>query len=135
MLEEIIIAALIVAVAYLLFKNKMWQVRFEQRLMEWQESKEKEIREDAISRSARSLSGKTLEKMVPFLDRFPYDPHDVRWLGDPIDLVIFDGKSSGKTDQIVFCEVKSGDSHLTESQKGVKEAIESKKVKWAEFRV
>ena len=135
MLLEALLLILSFLVIYFWFKNKMWQVKFEQRIKDWAEKREKTIREDAISRSARSLSGKSLEKLVPFLERFPYDPHDVRWLGDPIDLVIFDGKSEDKVKQVVFCEVKSGESRLTDVQKEVKDAIEKKRVKWDEFRV
>ncbi|MDI6798763.1 MAG: Holliday junction resolvase-like protein [Candidatus Aenigmarchaeota archaeon] len=138
MFLEFIIILLFVAIVYLLFKNREWKIKFEQRIKEWKEIEEEKIREDAIIRSARALSGKTLEKLVPFLKAFPYDPHDIRWLGDPIDLVIFDGYSSAQgkgLNQIVFCEVKSGNSRLTAIQNRIKELVERKKVKWEEFRV
>ncbi len=131
----ILIVGLFVSVIYLWFKNREWNIKFEQKIKEWLEKEEKSIREDAIARSARTLSGKTLEKLVPFLERFPYDAHDIRWLGDPIDLVIFDGQSKDKLEQIVFCEVKSGESKLTKIQNRIKELVERKKVKWEEFRI
>lgn len=131
----ILIAVLFVAVIYLWFKNREWNIRFEQKIKEWLEKEEERIRKDAIERSARTLSGKTLEKLVPFLERFPYDAHDIRWLGDPIDLVIFDGQSKDELEQIVFCEVKSGESKLTKGQNKIKELVERKKVKWEEFRI
>jgi predicted Holliday junction resolvase-like endonuclease len=134
-LEIPIIAALFVIVIYLWFKNREWRIRFEQKLLEWKRKEEETIRRDAIERSARTLSGKTLEKLVPFLDDFPYDAHDIRWLGDPIDLVIFDGQSSGNLNQIVFCEVKSGESKLTKAQNKIKELVLKKKVKWEEFKI
>jgi len=131
----ILILVLIVSIVYLLIKNLQWKFKFEQRIKEWTEQEERRIREDAITRSARTLSGKTLERFVPFLDKFPYNPHDVRWLGDPIDLVIFDGYSSnGNPEQVVFCEVKSGESKLSKIQNKIKELIEHKKVKWFEFK-
>ena len=130
-----LLVVLLVAVIYLLIKNLQWRFQFESRIKEWIEAEEKKIREDAILRSSRVLSGKTLEKFIPFLERFPYNPHDVRWLGDPIDLVIFDGYSSnGEIKQIVFCEVKSGKSKLSKNQNKIKDIIESKKVKWLEFK-
>jgi len=123
-------------IAYLLYKNLEWRFKFERRVKEWIEAEEKRIREDAIARSARTVSGKTLEKLVPFLDKFSYDAHDIRWLGDPIDFVIFDGYSSqGYPREIVFCEVKSGKSSLSKSQSKIKELVEGKKVRWYEFRV
>lgn len=134
-LLEALVAILFFSVIYLIFKNLQWKFKFEKRVDEFLKSKEESIRRDAIERSARTLSGKTLEKLVPFLETFPYDPHDIRWLGDPIDLVVFDGYSAEKPDKIVFCEVKSGESKLTAGQKKIKELIEGKKVKWEEFRV
>ena len=131
----ILIAVLFVTVVYLWFKNREWNIRFDQKIKEWLEKEEQRIREDAIARSARTLSGKTLEKLVPFLENFPYDAHDIRWLGDPIDLVIFDGYSSDKPDKIVFCEVKSGEGKLTKGQSKIKQLVENKKVEWKEFKI
>ncbi|MBI2583912.1 MAG: Holliday junction resolvase [Candidatus Aenigmarchaeota archaeon] len=119
---------------YFWFQNRLLQRSFEQRVKEFLEKEEVRIRTDAAARSGRVLSGKTLEKLVPFLDKFPYDPHDVRWIGDPVDLVIFDGNSAGKINKIVFCEVKSGSSHLTKNQNEIKKAVLDKKVGWSEFR-
>jgi predicted Holliday junction resolvase-like endonuclease len=132
---EFIILILFILVIYLWFKNREWKIKFEHEVEEFLKLEEERIRRDAIERSARSLSGKTLEKLVPFLEKFPHDAHDIRWLGDPIDLVVFDGYSAGSPDKIVFCEVKSGESKLTAGQKKIKDLIESKKVKWEEFRI
>lgn len=138
LLAEAVAVLFAVAAVYLLLKNREWRIRFEQRVRDEIEEHEESIRKDAISRSARTLSGKALEKLVPFLDRFGHEPHDVRWIGDPIDLVVFDGYSaSGRTkvDKVTFVEVKSGDSTLHAGQKGIREAIEKRRVKWEEFRV
>lgn len=135
MFYEFVILVLVSLAIYLWFKNREWKIKFEHRVEEFLKLQEQRIRRDAIERSARTLSGKTLEKLVPFLEDFPYDAHDIRWLGDPIDLVVFDGYSSGNPDKIVFCEVKSGESRLTTGQRKIKELIESKRVDWKEFRV
>ncbi len=132
---EIIAGILLIVVIFFWFRNREWKIRFEQKIYEWKKQEEERIRKDAIERSARTLSGKTLEKLVPFLENFPYDPHDIRWLGDPIDLVIFDGYSSDKLNQIVFCEVKSGEGKLTKGQNRIKELVEGKKVGWKEFKI
>ena len=88
---------------YFYFKNREWHLKFEQRIKEFLEKEEEKIRQDAIERSARTLSGKTLEKFLPFLKEFPYNSHDIRWLGDPIDLVIFDGYSENEEiNKIIF---------------------------------
>jgi predicted Holliday junction resolvase-like endonuclease len=132
---EIAALVLFVLAVFLWFRNREWKIKFEHKLDEWKKIEEEKIRRDAIERSARTLSGKTLEKLVPFLDKFPYDPHDIRWLGDPIDFVIFDGYSTGDPEKIVLCEVKSGDSTLSKNQKKIKEIVENKKIKWEEIKI
>jgi predicted Holliday junction resolvase-like endonuclease len=58
-----------------------------------------------------------------------------RWLGDPIDLIVFDGYSEDNPQKITFLEIKSGNSKLTSKQNKIKELIEKKKVEWEEFRI
>jgi predicted Holliday junction resolvase-like endonuclease len=135
MFYELIILILFIFLIYLWFKNREWKIKFEHRVEEFLRQEEERIRRDAIERSARTLSGKTLERFVPFLEKFSYDAHDVRWLGDPIDLIIFDGYAEKNPKKIVFCEVKSGESKLTDGQKKIKELVENRKVEWEEFRV
>ncbi len=130
-----LIAVLLVVIIYFIFKNREWKIKFEQRFKEWLEKEERRIREDAIARSARTLSGKTLEKLIPFLEKFKHNSHDVKWLGDPIDLVVFDGYSEGNPQKITFLEVKSGNSKLTPNQNKIKKLVEKKKVEWEEFRI
>ncbi len=135
MILEILVIVLFLAVIFLLIKYMQLRANFDHKVKDWITSEEKRIREDAILRSSRVLSGKTLEKLIPFLDRFEYDPHDMRWLGDPIDFVIFDGNSEDELKQIVFCEVKSGEGKLSKNQNKIRELIENKKVKWYEFKI
>ena len=132
---EILVTVLFLVIIYLVFKNLQWKFKFEKRVEEFLEKEERKIREDAILRSARTLSGKTLEKLIPFLEKFKHNSHDVRWLGDPIDLVVFDGYSDGNPNKITFLEVKSGDSKLTSNQNKIKELVEKKKIDWEEFRI
>jgi predicted Holliday junction resolvase-like endonuclease len=131
-------------ILYFYFKDEIrkWEMNFENRVNEWTRTKEKEVREDAIKRSSATRVGKEIERLIPFTSEFPYDPRDVRWLGDPIDLVIFDGygesRDTGdpdKLNKIVICEVKSGKSRKSKYQRLIKELIEDKKVEWNEFRI
>jgi len=64
---ELIVLTLLAIVGYLVFKNIEWKFKFEERVKRYIEEKEEEIRRDAIERSSKILSGKTLEKLVPFL--------------------------------------------------------------------
>jgi len=64
---------------------------------------------------------------------FKLDLPDCRFLGDPIDLITFNGFSKGKIDSINFIEVKSGAARLNQHQKSIKDAIEDKKVLYKVF--
>ena len=126
---------LLAIIFYWVFKNIEWKFKFEERVKRYIEEKEEEIRRDAIERSSKILSGKTLEKLVPFLKNFNHSPHDVRWLGDPVDLIVFDGVSEDNPQKITFVEVKFGKSELTEKQKKIRQIIKEGKVFWEEIRI
>jgi predicted Holliday junction resolvase-like endonuclease len=93
------------------------------------------IRENAISRSRAITAGKICEQLTPLLPGFPYNPQDVRFLGGPVDLVIFDGLTDGHVRRVVFAEIKTGGAVLSRRERGVRDAIEAGDVEWAELRV
>lgn len=92
-------------------------------------------RKDAILKSRRVLSGNFSEQLAPFLPDFKYNPNECKFLGKPIDFLVFKGLDENKIDEVIFVEVKSGKSKLSKREKNLKEAIENKKVKWEEYRV
>ena len=93
------------------------------------------IREDAVQRSQAVTAGKVHEQLIPYLPAFPYNPKDVRFLGSPVDLVVFDGLAEGRVRRIVFLEVKTGRSGLTNRERCVRDAVRAGEVEWAELRV
>jgi predicted Holliday junction resolvase-like endonuclease len=93
------------------------------------------IREDAVQRSLAITSGKVHEQLLPYLPEFPYNPKDVRFLGSPVDLIVFDGLAEGRLRSIVFVEVKTGGSALTARERWVREVVQHGEVEWAELRV
>ncbi len=64
---------------------------------------------------------------------FKWQLPDCRFLGDPIDLLTFNGLYLNKIDSISFIEVKSGKARLNKHQKLVKEAVEDNRVKYRVF--
>lgn len=97
--------------------------------------REREARRDSVDRSRATLSGQFLEKLAPHFPDFPYEPTDLRFLGTPVDYVVFDGLSEGEVDEIVFLEVKSGESSLTTKERRVRDAVEAGAVRWDVYRV
>lgn len=101
-------------------------------LQEWLRQNEARIREDAIRRSVRTILGRVGEQLAPFLvsQRLGADPRDFRFIGSPVDYVVFRGLSNGKVEEVVFLEVKTGRTALTEREREVRRAVEEKKVRW-----
>ena len=77
--------------------------------------------------------GKNLEKVLPTMKDFKWELPDCRILGDPIDMITFNGLSMNKIDSISFIEVKSGGARLNNHQKSIKDAVEDKKVSYKVF--
>jgi len=78
--------------------------------------------------------GKNFERIIPIMKDFRWNLSDSRFLGDPIDLIIFNGLANRDIDSITFIELKSGNSRLSSRQKSIKDAINDNKVTYKEFR-
>ena len=98
------------------------------------EDKIPEIREIAIKQSRAVLSGQFSEQIAPYLPEFPFKPTEVRFIGKPVDFVVFKGMDEKKIDEVVFVEVKTGKSQLSSVEKSLKETIQNKKVEWFEYK-
>lgn len=98
------------------------------------EHRMKEERNDAVKRSKAVIGGQMAEQIAPFLPGFPCNPADVRFVGKPIDFIAFPGAAENeKIEEIIFIEVKTGDSKLSEREKQIKEAVEKKRVRYVEY--
>ena len=87
------------------------------------------------SRRAKLLHlGKITEHFIPYLPDFAYNPKDARFLGSPIDFIVFDGLNDGEVKGIVFVEVKTGSSALSTRERRIKDAVQSGRVAWLELR-
>lgn len=99
-----------------------------------------EIRKDSVNRSRSTLKGKIAEQMAPVLPDFCFTPSDARFIGSPVDYIIFDGLTRVADDkedeiQIVFMDVKKGSGALTRTQRLIKQAVEKKSVAWRTMRI
>ena len=130
-----------VAVLIILFNNYITRLRYEKRFREWRDAETlkwqaetEQARKAAINQSRAVLGGKFTEQMVPFFPDFKYDPTDVRFIGSPIDMVVFPGLAKGDPEEIVILEVKTGKSaQLTPAQKKIRQLVEDGMVRWDEI--
>src|SRR6266705_2864467 len=93
------------------------------------------IRDDAVQRSLAVTAGKVHEQLVPYLPEFGFNPKDARFLGSPVDLIVFDGLAAGEVRRVVLLEVKTGMAPLTARERQVRDVVESREVVWAELRL
>jgi predicted Holliday junction resolvase-like endonuclease len=82
------------------------EARFE--FQKWKADETLRIRQDASARSSAVHVGKVTEHLIPWFLDGAFDPRDIRFVGSPIDLIVFHGLSAGYVEAIHFIEVKSG---------------------------
>jgi predicted Holliday junction resolvase-like endonuclease len=129
----IILAFIVITVNYYLIRR-----RFETRFKEWQAQEQifwktevERASKQAVSQSRAVLGGKFTEQMAPYLPEFKYDPTEARFIGSPIDFVVFPGLSAGDPKEVVIVEVKSGKNcDLTPSERKIQQLIEEGMVRW-----
>lgn len=92
-------------------------------------------REDAVKRSRAVLNGQFSEQFAPFFPDFPANPTESRFIGKPVDFIAFSGLSSNSINEVLFIEVKTGNSRLSKPEQSLRDAIEHKRVRYAEYRI
>src|SRR5437016_14582330 len=93
------------------------------------------IRDDAVQRSLAVTVGKVHDQLIPYLPEFGFNPKDARFLGSPVDLVVFDGLDDGELQRVVFLEIKTGGSALTGRERQVRDVVRARQVEWEELRI
>jgi predicted Holliday junction resolvase-like endonuclease len=112
--------------------------RFEIRFHQWIESEalkleqeKQHLKQAAISQSRAVLGGRFTEQLAPYLPEFKYDPTEARFIGSPIDIVVFPGLARGDPQEIVIMEIKNGKHcQLTPQQQKIRQLIEDGMVRW-----
>ncbi len=104
-------------------------------LQQWRNASEMTIRQDAITRSRSVIAGKVTEHLVPYLPDFPWNPKDARFIGSPVDMLVFDGMDDGDIRSIILVEIKTGGSSLSTRERQIRDAIVDGRVEWKEIRV
>jgi len=114
-----------------LFDQK-YRAKFEK----WKVETEKSLRQDALAKSRAVLKGKLAEQLAPLSEAFGYAPSDARFIGDPVDYVIFDGytevreRKKDRPIAVVVADIKTGDAGLTYEQRRVKAGVEQGMVRF-----
>lgn len=96
----------------------------------------------SVNTSRAVLKGKMAEQMAPIMPEFQYLPSDAKFLGDPIDYVVFDGYSDFRDGDglaedinVVLIDIKSGGARLTKGQMAIAQAIREGRVRFETIRI
>ena len=96
----------------------------------------------SVNTSRAVLKGKMAEQMAPIMPEFRYLPSDAKFLGDPIDYIVFDGYTDfrdgdGQAEdiEVVFMDIKSGGARLTKGQQAIAQAIREGRVRFETIRI
>ena len=107
-----------------------------QERLEWEGGRAEEIVKARLKQSRAVLGGLVSEQMAPLLPGFPFDPGDCRFVGKPVDFIVFRGMNEKNISEVIFLEVKSGVSRVLSGQeRKLRDVIRNGHVSWAEFDV
>lgn len=79
--------------------------------------------------SIRVKHGQTWETFLPLMETFELQlgpKENAVFLGQPLDLIYFND------DEIVFVEVKTGNSRLSSKQRHIRDLVKERKIRWEE---
>lgn len=134
-----LIAIIIIAAILSIFLSHYFtRLKFERKFRQWQDTEilrwdgeRKRITKEAIAQSRAVLGGKFVEQLAPYLPEFKYDPTEARFIGSPIDLIVFPGLAQGDPEEIIIMEIKTGkNSQLTPQERKIRQLIEDGMVRW-----
>jgi predicted Holliday junction resolvase-like endonuclease len=94
-------------------------------------------RRDSVDRSRSVVSGKVQEHLAPLFPAFlsQFNRKDARFLGTPLDFIVFDGLDEGDVRRVVFVEVKTGKASLLSRERRCRDAIEAGRVEYQLLRL
>jgi predicted Holliday junction resolvase-like endonuclease len=94
-------------------------------------------RRDSIDKRRSVVSGKVQEHLAPLFAAFlsQFNPKDARFLGTPLDFIVFDGLDEGEVRRVVFVEVKTGRASLLSRERRCRDAIEAGRVEYQLLRL
>ncbi|MGC8533780.1 MAG: Holliday junction resolvase-like protein [Candidatus Parvarchaeum sp.] len=105
---------------------------------QWEKYEMQKALEKTVNLQRPILKGRISEQLFPVLYQKEGDLSDLRFLGNPVDYIKFEGLSNlsetGKV-KIKFIEIKTGNAKLNKNEEAVKKAVEDKEVYWEEITI
>ncbi len=93
--------------------------------LQWRKKANK-MRQEIANKQRSSLKGAVAETFAPYLPDFKFKPSECKFLGDPIDFIVFEGLNDRDVKKIHFIDVKADNSKLNKVQKQIEEVVNNK---------
>ncbi|MFX0169943.1 MAG: Holliday junction resolvase-like protein [Candidatus Hodarchaeota archaeon] len=116
---------------YIWYQRRMLDVRVRDHIQREQDR----IRKDALTKSRAVLKGKIAEQMAPLLEAFPFQPADARFIGSPVDYIVFVGYHKNEPTEVVLVDIKTGNAQLSPIERKIERLVQAKRVQWMTVRV
>ena len=126
-------------------RNSRIQSEYEKYIAELQLEHQQELiqaQRRSVNTSRAVLKGKMAEQLAPLLPEFQYLPSDAKFLGDPVDYVVFDGYTNfrdgdGTVDdiEVILLDIKSGGARLSKGQQAIAQAVREGRVRFETLRI
>jgi len=137
------------------YESKIAQMtkEFEAKLETLKDEYEKRIaqaRKESAASSRSIVRGIISEQLAPFLPGFEFFPGDCRFLGQPVDYIVFAGmcnerdgtgedseaeQNNGNDVEIIFIDVKTGNAQLSRIQRLIRNAVQAGRVSFETFQI
>jgi predicted Holliday junction resolvase-like endonuclease len=121
-------------------RNSTVVAAYEQKIQQLQLSHQQEIQQavkKSLNTSRATIKGRVAEQFAPLLPQFEYLPSDAKFLGDPVDYIIFDGYTDWRDGnlpseaiEVILMDIKSGQARLSKGQLAIAEAIKQGRVRF-----
>jgi len=136
MILEAIISLVISLIIFFIAYKIGVRIGQNQKESEWQGNMIR-IKRGVAERQRAGIKGRMTETFAPFLEGFTGRASESKFLGDPIDYIVFDGLEERKITGIKFVEIKTGTSGMNDVQKQIKNLINNypEKIKFEEIRL
>lgn len=83
------------------------------------------------------VKGMVSEQLAPYLPDFPADlkASEAKFIGKPVDFIVFKGMDDNNISEVVFVEVKSGRQYSNNNESSLKRAIDQKNVRYVPYHI
>lgn len=129
----VLVVVLMIIIAVMVFITIKLRDKIRQLTLALNTNIDKFEKSKKLSRSV--IKGQVSEQIFPLAVDCPFILSDMKFLGAPIDYIVFNGLSEGKVTSIEIVDIKTGSSRLSPIQKSIKAALDNSAIAWRTITV